>query len=59
MSFSTIQVNAIRKRACHYLSPEVAARAGMTLFQLQQFVAGAFTPTDEQLTSLARRMGFF
>jgi hypothetical protein len=29
----------------------------MSLAQLQQFVAGAFTPTSEQIEQLARRMG--
>jgi hypothetical protein len=35
----------------------VAARAGLTLQQLQQFVAGTVTLTNEQLRDLARRMG--
>jgi hypothetical protein len=48
--------NIIRKRAWHYLSPSVAACAGMTLAELQQFVAGSYQPTEDQLTLLAKRM---
>ena len=50
-------VLSIRKRAWHYLSPEVAACAGLSLAQLQQFVAGTVTLTDDQLRDLATRMG--
>jgi hypothetical protein len=46
----------IRRRAWHFLSPEVAAAAGLQLDQLQQFVAGRFHPTDEQVMRLAERM---
>lgn len=49
-------VRAIRLRAVHYLSPDVAACAGLTLQQLQQFTAGAHDLTDDQLERLARRM---
>ena len=47
----------LRDRAMHYLTPDVAAAAGMSLAQLQQFCAGTFTPTSEQVEQLARRMG--
>jgi hypothetical protein len=50
---------AVRKRAWHYLSPEVAAVAGMSIFQLQQFVAGTFHPTDDQIHALAIRMQLY
>jgi hypothetical protein len=40
-----------------YLTPDVAAAAGMSLAQLQQFCAGAFTPAPDQIGQLARRMG--
>ena len=46
----------VRDRAWMYLSPEVAACAGMTLDQLKQFIAGTYFPTDAQLQALARRM---
>ena len=40
----------------HYLNPEVASYAGMTLHDLQQFIAGSYWPTDQQLLQLALRM---
>lgn len=46
----------VRERAWHYLEPSVTACGGMTLSQLQQFVAGTFFPNPEQLQGLARRM---
>jgi hypothetical protein len=46
----------VRQRSALYLSPEVARVAGMTLAQLQQFAAGAFHPSHEQVQRLARRM---
>jgi hypothetical protein len=36
------RLKAIRDRAMRYLTPDVAAAAGMSLAQLQQFCAGAF-----------------
>jgi hypothetical protein len=45
-----------RKRAWLFLSPGVAACAGMTLPDLQQFIAGKFFPNPEQLRALAKRM---
>lgn len=53
----TISIKQLRDRAMHYLTPDVASRAGMSLQQLQQFIAGAFTPTSEQIEQLARRIG--
>ena len=46
----------VRQRAWFYLEPGVAAVAGMTIFQLQQFLAGTYHPNETQLTALARRM---
>jgi hypothetical protein len=34
----------------HYLTPDVAAAADMSLQQLQQFFAGAFKPPPESNT---------
>ena len=51
-----ISAKKVRDRAWHYISPDVAAAAGMTFQQMQQFIAGTFTPTDTQLRDLARRM---
>ena len=50
-------VKAVRDRARHYLSDEVAACAGLRLPELQQFVAGTVFLTETQLMMLARRMG--
>lgn len=50
-------VKEVLKRAHHYLSAEVAASAGMSLQQLQQFCSGTFFPTEDQLKWLARRVG--
>jgi hypothetical protein len=52
----TISIKEVRKRAWHFLDPDTAGSAGMTLAQLQQFVAGTFHPSQEQLRRLARRM---
>lgn len=49
-------LKAVRDRAWLSLSPQTAAAAGMTLSELQQFVAGSFHPTQEQLEALARVM---
>jgi hypothetical protein len=54
-----IQIRALQNRAAHYLSYEVARSAGLnSLAELQQFVAGTFQLSPEQLTWLARRVGF-
>jgi hypothetical protein len=50
-------VKKIRKRAWHYLSPEVAARADMSLADMLQSIAGTFHPSETQLNQLARCMG--
>jgi hypothetical protein len=51
-----MNVKRIRARAMHYLTPDVAASAGMSLTELQQFCAGSFHPNREQIEALARRM---
>ena len=45
-----------RRRAYLYLSPEVAAIGGMSLQQMQHFIARQYEPEDECITALARRM---
>ena len=50
-------IERVRRYAWHYLDPGVAAAAAMSLAQLQQFVAGVFSPSDAQLQQLSRRMG--
>ena len=42
-------VAKIRKRTWHYLSPEVASCADLSLAELQQFVAHAYRPDETQL----------
>jgi hypothetical protein len=46
----------VRRRAWAYISPEVAACAGMTIQNMQQLIAGKYHPTAVQLNALARRM---
>jgi len=55
----TLQVDKIRRRVWHSISPCTAAQAGdgLTQAQLQQFIAGTFLPSDIQLTRLARYLG--
>ena len=43
----------VRERAWLYLSPEVAAAAGLSLTELQQFIAGTQALTDAQVQALA------
>lgn len=50
----TIDVKAIRNRIYHRLDPDTASAAGMTIHDLQQFIAGTYQPTPEQLQALAR-----
>ena len=50
----SIDVKAVRDRALHYLTPDVAASIGLTLQQLQQFAAGGTqTLSENQLQRLA------
>jgi hypothetical protein len=53
----SITIKQVRDRAAHYLAPDVAAVAGMSVEQLQRFVSVTYQPTSEQLEQLARRMG--
>lgn len=46
----------VRGRIWQFISPEVAACAGLTIFDLQQFISGVLYPTDDQIRRLARRM---
>ena len=46
----------VRHRVWQFISPEVAACAGLTIFDLQRFISGTFFPTDDQVQRLARRM---
>ena len=50
---------SVRKSAYHYITPEVASCAGITLQQLQQFLAGTVTLTPEQIHQLALRMRLY
>ena len=52
-------LNAIRVRLHHYLSPEVGACAGLSQQELQQIVAGQLIPTDKQMHALAIRMQLY
>jgi hypothetical protein len=52
-------LNAIRVRLHHYLSPEVGACAGLSQQELQQICAGTLIPTEKQQHALAIRMGLY
>lgn len=51
-----ISLKQIRDRAWQFLSPQAAAAAGMSLAELQQFIAGNFHPNSDQLAQLAKAM---
>ena len=50
-------LKTLRDRTWLFLNSDIAAAAGMSLAQLQQFGAGAFTPAPAQIEQLARRIG--
>jgi hypothetical protein len=52
----SLNINVIRKQVWHYINPSTASAADMTVGQIKQFIAGSFTPSDEQLQRLSRRM---
>ena len=56
---SSLQVDAICRRIRHSISPTTAMVAGdgMTLRDIQSFIAYTFTPSDAQLTRLANYLG--
>ena len=51
-----VNEKVLRKLCFHYINYTVAADADMTLHQLQQYVAGNFQPTLEQIQRLANRV---
>lgn len=56
---SYLQVNAIRDRVWHSISPTTAAMAGegCRVADLQAFIARTFMPSDSQLRALANYLG--
>ena len=53
----SIDVKAVRDRALHYLTSDIAASIGLTLQQLQQFADGGMqTFSQDQLQRLAARI---
>ena len=53
----SIDVKAVRDRALHYLTSDIAASIGLTLQQLQQFVDGGMqTLSEDQLQRLQREL---
>lgn len=56
MAMSRKTVEALKRRACHFLDPTTAAAANISIAELQQFIAGTYHPTGAQLIALARRM---
>jgi hypothetical protein len=51
------QVEIVRRRVLHTINPTTAAYGGMSVENLQQFIAHMVFPSDEQLLSLARHLG--
>ena len=56
MAQQRTQLENVKRRLYHYLSPEVAACAGLRLDELQQVCIGTLVPTQDQLNILSRRM---
>jgi hypothetical protein len=56
MSQSRTQLQNVQRRLYHYLTPEVAACAGLRFDELSQVCIGTLIPTPEQLNILSRRM---
>ena len=54
---SYLTVKKLRERTWHSISPHAAHAGGMTLGQLQQFVAGTYHPDEQQLRGLANYYG--
>ena len=52
-----ISVDEVRRATWHHLEPNIAASADMKLAELQQFIAGTYVPSNEQIAQLARAMG--
>jgi sRNA-binding protein len=50
-------IKQVRDRVWHSFSPQTAAVIGVSLQDLQQFVAGNTKLTDTQLRDLARYLG--
>ena len=46
----------VRDRVLHSLEPTIAARAGLTVSRLQQFVAQAYEPSEDALVALALQL---
>jgi hypothetical protein len=51
-----IPVADVRRAARHFLTPEIASAAGLTLQELQSFAAGSHALDQNQLCDLARRI---
>lgn len=52
----SIDVRKVRDRAWHYVGQDTAVACDMTLAKMQQFVAGTYCPSEEQLQKLATRI---
>jgi hypothetical protein len=46
----------VRRRVEYTLEPSVLAQADMTIFAGQQFIAGVYKPSEDQLVALAARL---
>jgi hypothetical protein len=50
------EIKELRKRAHHFVSYDISRFADMSQHEMQQFIAGTFLPTDDQLVRLANRL---
>jgi hypothetical protein len=46
----------IRRRVEYTIEPSVLAQAAMTIFDAQQYIAGVYEPTEDQLVALAAQL---
>jgi hypothetical protein len=46
----------MRRRVEFTIEPSILAQCGMTIFNAQQFTAGVYEPTEDQLVALAAQL---
>ena len=56
MSQSRTQLENVKRRLYHYLTPETALCAGLRFDELSQVCIGVLIPNQEQLNALSRHM---
>jgi hypothetical protein len=56
-AYTAQEVDLIRRTAWHYLN--ICPRCGLSLHAMQQFIAHAYQPTDDELLCLSNAMRVF